>query len=56
MPDPDKIMLGASDVVLVPKLSPKLDDYTCGTGAILLCEDYSSKLRCECARPATGAR
>lgn len=56
VPDPDKIVLGASDVVVIPKLSLKLDDYTCGTAAILMCEDYNSKLRCQCARPALGRR
>jgi hypothetical protein len=51
--DDHRIVLGASDVLLVPKLSQRLDDYTCGTAA-LVCEDYSSKLRCRCARPAMG--
>jgi hypothetical protein len=47
----DKVLLGLRDVVAVPKLSRKLDDYTCGT-ALLVCEEYGAKLRCRCSAGA----
>jgi len=51
--DPEKIVLGAADVIDVPTQNRRrLDDFTCGT-RLLVCEDRVVNLRCRCSRAGT---
>jgi hypothetical protein len=43
----DKIMLAPTDVIEVSRWT--LADYSCGA-ALLVCEDYVTKLRCQCRK------
>ena len=52
MASADQILLGAKDVITVPKTSSRLDDFTCGS-RVLICEDYGSALRCRCSQTGT---